>query len=268
METITLKENLLLEKIDEAELRNIANAFIKIDSVLQGIELPAITEPVNKARDEIVDMVTGAEKGLLKKIFKGFRQKSTLSDVLGIQIQVTSLFRSMPSIMALAGPNIKKSISGASGQQMKSTQAEIAPQTFNKLVQKPLVSIQGTTIRDVLEGPQAQRMEALIEKSLQPGMLEKTLIDPSAVSQQIMDLSVDDFSKLVKKASGLQLRVPISKEDMQALSQAVDDKGTDVNQLVSDLKDPAKGDTLKAALKALNGYDALKPEIANLVKIG
>lgn len=271
METITLKENLLLEKIDEQELREIAKAFDKIDAVIQNADLPAIKEPISRAREEITDMVTGATKGI-KRFFKGFRQKKVLSNVVGTQIQVLSLFRAMPSIMTLAGPEVKDAIKKGPAQMLKTLKpADYTNAQGEREFERKLVgsSPTDTTVRDIVGGQSAQRMEALIAKSLKPGMLEKTIIDPDTTAQQIMDLKLQDFSDLVKRASGVNLRVPVAQEDVKALQDAASTEGdsTEANKLSIDLKKgDASSDALKHSIKALEPYGVLKPEITNLIK--
>lgn len=222
---ITLEEKflineyeVLLEQLDESDLRQIANAFARIDAIMQNINVPAIDEPVDEARQKLTQLISG-KGGLLQKMMKNFSQKKTLVDILTIQVQLVSLFRSLPQILTLAGKDLKNIINARGSGILKdsgiATLLEDQPQKLD-------------------------RIRSLIEKSLKPSMLQSVKIDPSACADQLLNLPLTDFNTLIKRAAGAKITVPVEQEDVEQLTdkEAVKDDNS-VNSILNKLaRDP------------------------------
>lgn len=257
MKTISLHEKyqinqmkILLEELDPADMQNIARAFDRIDQILGDADskLPSINIPMEKARKELSNMLSG-EGGLLKRMFRGItgRQQTIMKSVMEAQIQLVSLFQALPSIMTIAGKNIKGKISQAGST---ASVGEILKDDPNSL----------------------KNMVNLITKALKPADIGSTPINPQRAAQELMNLPVSDFASLSQRAGGAQLRVPVPKEDMQALQ----DKSTDyeakepagrAQQLVADLTkgDKNRAKVMKALIDQLSG---LQKKDIDLVKMG
>ncbi len=275
MKTLSLRErydllqnNILLEEIDVNEIKEIAKTFEKIDNVFSGVDLPSINEPIEKAREEMAKIVSGGGS-LIDKVFKNIRQKKILSDIIGMQVQVLSLLKAMPSIMTLVGKDIKDIIQKAPTGKIRTTQP--GQPNMDMVVSdvvgagQPLTT-KNTVKQALIQSGNSQKVEtmtALISKALKPGFLKSSVLDADQVAEEILDLNVDDFAKLIQKSSGAQLRMPISKEDFQTVQQDTDASGS--NKILNDLKDPNKKDALLAALKVMSQYGALKPDVDKIV---
>ncbi len=258
MRTITLHEkyernklDLIMEQLDQTDLENIARAFERIDGILGSIDkkLPSIDNPIEKARQDLSNMLSG-EGGLLKRMFRGVtgQQQKTIKNVMEAQIQLVSLFRALPNIMTLAGKQIKSKIAQAPGGTERAVRAGEPSDPVSGLITK-------NTVRDAIGDFKATKnLENLIAKALKPGSISATPINPERAAQELMELSPDEFSDLAQRAGGAQMRVPVSREDAQALQSKTQDyegkeAGGRAQQLVADL---TKGDTDRAkVMKAL-----------------
>ena len=254
--------NLIKEELDQADLQNIARAFDKIDGILGNLDskLPSIDEPIEKARQDLSNML-GGEGGLLKRMFRGItgQQQKTIQGVMEAQIQLVSLFRALPSIMTLAGKQLKQKIAGAPDGDVRAVRAGEPADPFTGLVK-------ANTVVDAINDPRAlKNLQILIIKALKPSSVKSTPIDPKRVAQELVALTPEEFGMLAHRAGGAQIRVPVPKEDLESLqvsTQGLEGKesGGRAQQLISDLtrgdKDRAKVmKTLIDQLSGLTGQD-------------
>lgn len=258
MRTISLHEkyerdqaNLITEELNQADLQNIARAFDKIDGILGSLDkkLPSIDDPIEKARQDLSNMLSG-EGGLLKRMFRGVtgQQQKTIQNVMEAQIQLVSLFRALPSIMTLAGKRLKQKIAGAPDGSVRAVRAGEPSDPVSGLVKS-------NTVEDAIDDPKALiNLQNLIIKALKPKSIKTSPINPQQAAQELMALTPEEFGQLSQRAGGAQIRVPVPKEDLESIqvkTQGLEGKeaGGRAQQLVSDL---TKGDKERAkAVKAL-----------------
>lgn len=257
MKIISLQEKckpqnsqVIAEALDQNQLRVIGNTFDRIDQVMGDVDIPAIDQPLDDAREKVSTMISS--KGLLGKLKQKLSLKSTMKDVMAIQVQVVSLFRGMSSIMSIAGKNLQKKMGrGATKQVQGDFEVQGARQVEN------------ASVAEALEGdPALERMRGMIEKSLQPKMLQGVKIDPGAAADQILALPVSDFLAFAKRTGAANIKVDIPKEDVVELTDedAVEDNVSNVNATIQKMtQDPKIASAVKPILTALKGIGVKIP---------
>lgn len=265
------ESELIKEDLDISDLDNVARAFDKIDEILGSYDskLPAIDGPLEKAKQDLNNMLSG-EGGIIKRMFNdvtGQKQK-TLDKVMETQIQLVSLFRSLPSILTIAGKKLKEKIANAPSGAVRNTSPSAGGVDVSRLSgggeDENLDSYRGqraNTVLDAIDDPLAiKNLTNLIVKALKPESLKSVSINPKMAAQQILELSPEEFSQLARRAGGGELRVPISKDEMQSLSNKVSsssgESGGRAQELLQNL---TKGDKTRA-----KAYNSLIDELQGL----
>lgn len=262
MKTISLHEKykrdkkMLEEALDASDVRNVSQAFDRIDQILGNLDqkLPAIDGPLEKARQSLAKML--GSKGIGAKVSKMLGgQDRTLKAVMDVQVQLVSLFQSLPNIMTVAGKNVKKAISQASDDSHLTTKSGDTRGVVTK-----------NTIADILHNdPQSlSNLENLIQKALQPksSFLSGNLINSKQATAELLQLHPQEFSDLSQRAGGAQLKVPISAEEADSLSDDEGDENTRsrAQEILTKLKkNPNAAKQVKQVVSTLKGLK--KPDI-------
>lgn len=244
MKTISLQEkynreqmDILLEVIDENEMRQIGQTFSEINRIIGNANLPSVKRVVSQASQDISGLQSrGVLKQLLGAVTLNIGQKRVMSSIVSLQTQLISLFRSLPDLMAIAGPIIEKTMQQEPRQQFNAPGA----------VKTGKAPMQTQSLASALksagnEGNAAYRnLEQLMKKALEPdaiaGLFNKYKIDAGAVTKDVLELTVGELKELSQRAGGAHLQVPVAKEDLDQLRGAEEktNPGSAISQITPD----------------------------------
>jgi hypothetical protein len=216
MKTVTLQEKynrekfeILLENLDQNEIRKIGQTFGELNRILGDANIPSIKNIIQQANKEIADLQSGGFfKQITNAVTLNMGQRRTMSSIVSLQTQLVSMFRMLPDLMNIAGSAIDKAM-------------KKKPEKVTGLEGKE----QQESLMDALgNDPALQNLQKMIIKALKPdaitGLFNNQKLDPEKISEEILRLPLDEFRDLAKRASGVKLQVPIEKEDVEQLKGA------------------------------------------------
>jgi len=279
MKTVSLQEkynraqfDILLEAIDENELRKIAQMFDKLDQIVGSAEIPAITEVLDVARDAVAKVSSPNFFRKLASAMPGVDsiEKKQISSIIALQTQLVSMFRAFPSIISIAGPLMKSAVSEAE----KWTGGPTEMGDTNPLLNKSPSAKNPNSLRGVAEKANdtkaIPRIEKMLIKALSPdsirGFFTQFKVNAKATVDQILDLDLEELKQLIQRASGSKLQVPISQEDVSELSPEADPNASQGPKNLANVLQKLTPEQKKSYIEAISFMEKIGQKINPEIK--
>jgi len=277
MKTVSLQEkynkaqfDILLEAIDENELRKIAQMFDKLDQIVGSAEIPAITEVLDVARDAVAKV---SSPGFVRKLASALGgesiEKKQISSIIALQTQLVSIFRSFPSIISIAGPLMKSAVSEAISGSGPTEMGDSNPLVTGSPAKNPN-SLRGVAEKanDTKSIPRIEKMllNAFKVPSSIAGLFNQFKINAKAAVEQILDLDLQELKGLVARASGTKLQVPISQEDVSELSPETDPNASQGPKNLANVLQKLTPEQKKSYLEAISFMEKIGQKIDPAIK--
>lgn len=187
MKLVTLNEqyhnSLIVEKINETQIAQLAKYLDQIDKQIDNVDLPYLDQVVDQVRDELADLLE--KEGTLRGKFSDMmgRDKTLLAKAWNVTLQVGNMLKNIKNVSALLGKSLRQRAS------------QLDP---NKSAMEALSDI---------DPKASQRMMNILQKLLNPSQLKgKLVVDPQQAANDIMQLPFGQF------ASFLQMDLPLKKK--------------------------------------------------------
>ncbi len=231
-------QRIILEKLDANELRKLSQSIKKIAGIVTGYDLPTIKGGIQQAAQETAKIMSGGTDGVISRIKQMFRGGNVkpLAKVMAFEKTMTTTLSQLSVILDIITANDP-------GIGKNSPNAKIT---------------------DVLEPEEIQGVEDMIIKSLK-GPLKlfgsnnvPYIDDPLAIANELLSLSIKNFSDLSKKAGGIET-VTDDETAQQVGDEALEDHETEGKAEEQESSQPKEASAIDAAHKELKGQGIAIP---------